>query len=46
MMELLETGSLAGLIKKYKVQEEMVSKYIQQVLEGLDYLHGEGIIHR
>lgn len=46
IMEYLETGSLAGLVKRYKVNEDLIAKYIFQVLEGLKYLHGEGIIHR
>lgn len=46
IMEYLETGSLASLVKRYKVGEELVARYITQVLEGLKYLHGEGIIHR
>jgi serine/threonine protein kinase len=46
VMEYLETGSLASLVKRYKLTEDMISKYISQVLEGLKYLHGEGIIHR
>lgn len=38
----LESGSLAGLVKKFKVQEPMIARYIEQVLTGLCYLHEEG----
>ena len=46
VMEFLENGSLAALVKKYKVTEDVVSSYIKQVLEGLVYLHKQGFIHR
>ncbi|KAG2386504.1 hypothetical protein C9374_002248 [Naegleria lovaniensis] len=46
IMEYLENGSLASLVKKYKVTEDVVSSYIKQVLEGLVYLHKQGFIHR
>jgi serine/threonine protein kinase len=33
------------LIKKFQLSEELVAKYVVQVLEGLQYLHNQGVIH-
>ena len=42
----MENGSLATLIKRYgKFPENLVAKYIEQVLRGLSYLHDQGVIH-
>jgi serine/threonine protein kinase len=46
VMELVEQGSLAHLVRGFKVPEYLVGYYTAQVLEGLQYLHAEGIIHR
>jgi serine/threonine protein kinase len=46
MMEYLESGSLGALTRKFKIDESGISKYIAHVLEGLAFLHSEGIIHR
>lgn len=47
IMEYVESGSLAGLVKKFGVfPEPLVARYIEQTLRGLDYLHREFIIHR
>lgn len=47
VMEFIENGSLSSLVKKYGVlPEHMVSMYMEQVLEGLAYLHRQGVIHR
>ena len=47
VMELIENGSLATIIKKYgRLHEKLVSIYILQVLEGLNFLHEQGVVHR
>lgn len=47
VLEYVEHGSLAGLLKKYGVfPEHLIASYTEQILQGLRYLHGEGIIHR
>ena len=47
IMEFIENGSLAGIIKKFgKLHESLVKRYIRQVLMGLAYLHAQGVVHR
>ena len=49
VMELVENGSIASLVKsnKFKVfPEYLTAVYIGQVLEGLVYLHDQGVVHR
>ncbi|KAH7331996.1 hypothetical protein KP509_20G062500 [Ceratopteris richardii] len=49
ILEYVENGSLASIIKPNKFgafPESLVAKYIAQVLEGLVYLHEQGVIHR
>lgn len=47
VLEYVEHGSLAGLLKKYGVfPEHLIASYTEQILQGLRYLHGESIIHR
>ena len=42
-----ENGSLYNIIKRFgKFPENLVAVYISQVLEGLVYLHEQGVIHR
>lgn len=42
-----ENGSLQTICKKFgKFPENLVAVYISQVLEGLVYLHEQGVIHR
>lgn len=46
-LEFIEGGSLGKMIKRYgNIQEPLISRYICQVLRGLEYLHGKGVIHR
>ncbi|GJP73339.1 hypothetical protein CLOP_g4068 [Closterium sp. NIES-67] len=48
LLEFVENGSLAGIIKPNRFgpfPECLVAVYIAQVLEGLLYLHEQGIIH-
>ncbi|KAF9624020.1 hypothetical protein IFM89_007718 [Coptis chinensis] len=49
ILEYVENGSLANIIKPNKFgpfPESLVAFYISQVLEGLVYLHEQGVIHR
>ncbi|EAU85791.2 STE/STE11/cdc15 protein kinase [Coprinopsis cinerea okayama7 len=47
ILEFCENGSLHNIIKKFgKFPENLVAVYISQVLEGLVYLHDQGVIHR
>ncbi|KAG8043800.1 hypothetical protein GUJ93_ZPchr0458g22599 [Zizania palustris] len=49
ILEYVENGSLATIIKPNKFgpfPESLVAVYIAQVLEGLVYLHEQGVIHR
>ncbi|KAE9605224.1 putative protein kinase STE-STE-Pl family [Lupinus albus] len=49
VLEYMENGSLADIIKPNKFgpfPESLVALYIAQVLEGLVYLHEQGVIHR
>ncbi|KAJ2932662.1 hypothetical protein H1R20_g4435, partial [Candolleomyces eurysporus] len=47
ILELCENGSLHTVLKKFgKFPENLVAMYISQVLEGLLYLHDQGVIHR
>eukprot|EP00727_Mastigamoeba_balamuthi_P006836 m51a1_g2773 putative serine-threonine kinase (1186) ;mRNA; f:1026321-1030371 len=47
IMEYVENGSLLGIMKRFgKFPEPLVAIYIAQVLEGLNYLHEQGVVHR
>jgi len=47
ILEFVENGSLDNLIKKFgRFPETLVAVYIQQVLQGLDYLHSQAVRHR
>ncbi|TPX37984.1 hypothetical protein SmJEL517_g00405 [Synchytrium microbalum] len=47
VMELCENGSLQSISKKFgKFPEHLVAVYLAQVLDGLLYLHDQGVIHR
>ena len=47
MMEYASGGSMRHLLNKFgKFEEPMAALYIIQVLEGLKYLHDQGIVHR
>jgi len=42
-----ENGSLHNICKRFgKFPENLVAVYISQVLQGLVYLHDQGVIHR
>ncbi|KAH7097083.1 hypothetical protein BKA62DRAFT_818558 [Auriculariales sp. MPI-PUGE-AT-0066] len=47
ILEYCENGSLQHICKRFgKFPENLVGVYISQVLEGLVYLHDQGVIHR
>lgn len=47
VLEYVENGSLASILKRFgSFSEQLVSIYIAQVLDGLAYLHEQGVIHR
>eukprot|EP00898_Chlorokybus_atmophyticus_P008952 jgi/Chlat1/9058/Chrsp94S08315 len=49
ILEYVENGSLANMIKPSKfgaLSESLVALYTAQILEGLVYLHEQGVIHR
>jgi len=47
ILEYCENGSLQHICKRFgKFPENLVGVYISQVLEGLMYLHDQGVIHR
>ncbi|KAJ3050055.1 hypothetical protein HK097_008947 [Rhizophlyctis rosea] len=47
VMEYCENGSLTSIYKKFGTfPEHLVAVYVGQVLDGLLYLHEQGVIHR
>lgn len=47
VLEFVSGGSVRKLLDKFtKLEEKVVGTYIRQVLEGLAYLHQNGIVHR
>ncbi|KAJ3071279.1 hypothetical protein HDU98_005589 [Podochytrium sp. JEL0797] len=47
IMEYCENGSLYNILQKFGIfPESLIALYIAQVLEGLEYLHDQGVIHR
>ncbi|KAI9163002.1 Cytokinesis protein sepH [Paramyrothecium foliicola] len=47
ILEYCENGSLHSICKAYgKFPENLVGVYMTQVLQGLEYLHDQGVIHR
>lgn len=46
-LEYVPGGTIATLLHKFgRFREEITKSFIKQILEGLDYLHANGIIHR
>ena len=48
LLEYCEGGSLRQLYKKLKkgLPEYQIINYVRQILEGLNYLHEQGVVHR
>ena len=47
ILEYVENGSLHQMVKQSgKMGEHLVFIFVKQILEGLAYLHNQGIIHR
>src|SRR5262249_27202554 len=46
VMELMEGGSLAKLIRKGPLSLETASRLLDQICSALDYAHGRDIVHR
>ena len=47
VMEFVENGSLLRIVKKFgRLPENLAAVYISQVLEGLKFLHDQGVVHR
>ena len=47
VLEFVENGSLANTVKKFgSLPESLIAIYVEQVLQGLCYLHVQGVIHR
>lgn len=47
ILEFIENGSLLTILKKFgKFPETLAAVYTSQILEGLAYLHEQGVIHR
>lgn len=47
LLEFVSGGSITSLYAKYgQFNENMLRKYTTQILEGLEYLHANNIVHR
>lgn len=46
MVRFVENGSLGQTLKAFgNFNERLVSSYVAKILEGLDYLHSQGVVH-
>ncbi|KAK4271060.1 hypothetical protein QN277_019808 [Acacia crassicarpa] len=47
LMEYMAGGSLADITEKFggSLQEDVIRLYTQEILKGLNFLHGNGIVH-
>ncbi|EGR31829.1 protein kinase domain protein [Ichthyophthirius multifiliis] len=47
LLEYVVGGSLNDMINKYgSINENLVQKYTKDILQGLEYLHYHGVVHR
>lgn len=47
VLELVDFGSLKSLLKQYmELSEKFIATCVCQILRGLEYLHGQGIVHK
>jgi serine/threonine protein kinase len=47
VLEFVESGSLANTVAKFgSLPEGLIAVYIEQILQGLCYLHIQGVVHR
>ena len=47
VMEYVPSGTMSNLLSKYKsFSEPVIRNYTKQLLEGLNYLHSNEIVHR
>ncbi|EAU93156.2 STE/STE11 protein kinase [Coprinopsis cinerea okayama7 len=46
-LEYVPGGTVGSLlVKNGRLREEVTKSWLRQILQGLDYLHGKGILHR
>lgn len=45
-LEFMSEGSLSTVYHKHSLEESLVATYARQILEALEYLHGEKVMHR
>ncbi len=47
LLEYVPGGSIAGMLAQYgSFSEDLIRRLSYQILLGIEYLHGKGIIHR
>ena len=46
ILEFVSGGTLENIYKKFEMDEHLCAKYTKEILEGLEYLHFNNIIHR
>lgn len=45
-MEYCSGGSCSDLMKPGRLREDYIAIVMRELLKGLDYLHGQGKLHR
>ena len=45
-LEFVSGGTLERIYKTYPMNENLLRLYTKQILEGLEYLHANNVIHR
>jgi serine/threonine protein kinase len=45
-LEFVPGGSLERIYKTYPMNENLIRVYTKQILEGIEYLHANNVIHR